>query len=178
MTHFGDSISQMGNRGRENTRFPAILAGTRFALGRGMGVLRSAGAAFAVISLGVGLAAIAPESTPNTAPPALATAPGASSTTTPPPHRPRIHSLVGEVVEVQPADQKLIVRETLHDGSPKTTTFSTTSRTVVVRGADPATLADVRANDHVTIKYREDAAKNKEAVTIRITPSAAPKPSK
>jgi hypothetical protein len=83
---------------------------------------------------------------------------------------------VGEVVEVQAADQKLVVRETLRDGSPKTTTFSMTAKTAVIRGADAATLADVHANDHVTIKYREDAAKNKEAVAIRITPSAAPKP--
>ena len=130
-----------------------------------MGVLRSAGIALAVISLGVGLAAFAPESAPNSA----------SSTAAPPPHRPRIHSLVGEVVEIQTQDQKLIVRETLRDRSPKTTTFSTTPKTTVVRGTDPATLADVHVNDHVTIKYREDPSKNKEAVTIRITPSAAPK---
>jgi hypothetical protein len=140
-----------------------------------MGALRLAGIAFAVISLGVGLAAFAPESTPDSAPRAVATAPSPSSTTTPPPHRPRTHSLVGEVVEIQAADQKLIVRETLRDGSPKTTTFSTTPKTTVVRGTDPATLADVHVNDHVTIKYREDPSKNKEAVTIRITPSAAPK---
>ena len=86
---------------------------------------------------------------------------------------------MGEVVEVQ-ADQKLVVRETLRDGSPKTTTtFSTTAKTAIIRGTDAATIADVHANDHVTIKYREDPAKNKEAVSIRITPSAAPKqPSK
>lgn len=175
MTHLGGSISQMGDPPRRNRRFRALFAGTRFARSRGVGVLRSAGTALAVVSLGAGLVAFAPESTPNAAPTSLATATGASSTTTPPPHRPRIHSLVGEVVEIQPADRKLIVRETLRDGSPKTTTFSTTPKTVVVRGADSATLADVHANDHVTIKYREDKEKHKEAVTIRITPSAAPK---
>jgi hypothetical protein len=140
-----------------------------------MGAVRLVGTVFAVISLGVVLAAFAPESTRNVAPPAVATAPGPPSTTSPPPHRPRIHSLVGEVVEIQTADQKLIVRETLRDGSPKTTTFSTNPKTGVIRGADSATLADVHVNDHVTIKYREDSSKNKEAVTIRITPSAAPK---
>jgi hypothetical protein len=137
-----------------------------------MGVLRSAAYALAVVVTGAAMAAFAPATPP--APPSAAT----SSTSPPAPRRPRIHSLVGEIVEVQAAVQKLIVRETLRDGSPKTTTFNTTLKTVVVRGADAATLADVHPNDHVTIKYREDAAKNKEAVSIRITPSAAPKPSK
>lgn len=175
MTHLVGSISQMGNWRRERSYFRAILAGTRFAQGRGVGAVRTAGTAFAIVSLGVGSAAFAPKSTPSVAPPAPGTSSGAPSTTTPPPRRPRIHSLVGEVVEVQAADQKLIVRETLRDGSPKTTTFSTTPKTVVVRGTDSATLADVHANDHVTIKYREDPQKKKEAVTIRITPSATPR---
>jgi hypothetical protein len=137
-----------------------------------MGWVRSVGAATAVIFAGIGLAAFSPEpSTPSTA--SGTVAPGSSTASAP--HRARTHSLVGEVVEIQAADQKLIVRETLRDGSPKTTTFSTTPKTVVLRAADAAGLADVHVNDHVTIKYREDASKNKEAVSIRITPAAAPK---
>lgn len=138
-----------------------------------MGVSRPAGPFLAAIVVGASAAGFAPGGAPPTS--TTASAP-ASSTASPAPRRPRIHSFVGEVVEIQ-AD-KLVVRETLRDGSPKTTTFSTTAKTAVIRGADPATLADVHANDHVTIKYREDPAKNKEAVSIRITPSAAPKPSK
>ena len=135
-----------------------------------MGALRPAGPLLAAIVVGAIAAGFAPGAAPGTSPAAPA-----SSTASPAPRRPRIHSFVGEVVEVQAAVRKLVVRETLRDGSPKTTTFSTTAKTAVVRGADAATLADVRANDHVTIKYREDSAKNKEAVAIRITPSAAPK---
>ncbi len=140
-----------------------------------MGVLRPAGPLLAAIVVGASAAGFAP----GAAPPTSTTAPApTSSTASPAPRRPRIHSFVGEVVEVQ-ADQKLVVRETLRDGSPKTTTFSTTAKTAIIRGTDAATIADVHANDHVTIKYREDPAKNKEAVSIRITPSAAPKqPSK
>ncbi|MGH9443813.1 MAG: hypothetical protein ACRD16_16230 [Thermoanaerobaculia bacterium] len=140
-----------------------------------MGVLRPLAFGLGLSAAIVGVAAFAPGTAPR---PGLAGPPAGSSTTSPPPRRPRVHSFVGEVVEVQAAQQKLIVRETLRDGSPKTTTFLTNARTVVVRGADAAGLADVHANDHVTIKYREDASKNKEAVTIRITPSAAPKPTK
>ncbi len=139
--------------------------------------VRSAGVILAVACTAAGLAAFAPEpqtpKTAGTAPPASEAS--SASSTSAPPHRVRVHSLVGEVVEIQAADQKLIVRETLRDGSPKTTTFATTPKTVVVRAADAATLADLHVNDHVTIKYREDASKNKEAVSIRITPSASPK---
>ncbi len=137
-----------------------------------MGALRPAGPLLAAIVVGAIAAGFAPGAAPRTSPAAPVSA---SSSASPAPRRPRIHSFVGEVVEVQAAVRKLVVRETLRDGSPKTTTFSTTAKTAVVRGADTATLADVRANDHVTIKYREDSAKNKEAVAIRITPSAAPK---
>ena len=132
--------------------------------------VRSLLAAAALICAGVLLGAFSPE------PPAPNTSSSTSSSA--PPRRPRTHSLVGEVVEIQAAEGKLIVRETLRDGSPKTTTFSTTPKTVVSRATDSAALSDIHVNDHVTIKYREDAAKNKEAVSVRITPSASAKPGK
>jgi hypothetical protein len=136
-----------------------------------MGRVRLLTVAAAAIFAGIGLTAFSSEP----GPPSTSTTGAQSSSTAAPPHHPRTHSLVGEVVEIQTTDQKLIVRETLRDGSPKTTTISTTPKTVVFRAADSAGLPDVHVNDHVTIKYREDAGKNKEAVSIRITPSAAPK---
>lgn len=169
MTQNGHRLSHMGDRRPEKSCFQGDEAGTRFAPTPVVGLLRASAYALAVVVAGASLAAFAPGTAP--APP-----PAASSSTAPPaPRRPRVHSFVGEIVEVRAAEQKLIVRETLRDGSPKTTTFATTPKTAVVRGSDAATLADIHANDHVTIKYREDSARNKEAVSIRITPSAAPK---
>lgn len=141
-----------------------------------MGVLRPAGVLLAATVVGASLAGFAGETSPTR--PSSASAPANPGSTSAAPRKPRIHSFVGEVVEVRAAEQTLVVRETLRDGSPKTTTFATNARTSVVRGMDAATLSDVHANDHVTIKYREDGARNKEAVSIRITPSAAPKPTK
>ena len=169
MTQNGERLSQMGDRRPGNSRFQAHGPGTPFASAPVVGFLRPTVYAIAVVVAGASLAAFAPGTAP--ASPAAA----GSSTASPAPRRPRVHSLVGEIVQVRPAEQKLIVRETLRDGSPKTTTFTTTPKTTVVRGADAATLADIRANDHVTIKYREDSARNKEAVSIRVTPSAAPR---
>ena len=165
MTQNGDRLSQMGDWRPEKSCFQGDEAGTRFAATPVVGLLRASAYALSVVVAGASLAAFAPGTAPAPTP----------STATPAPRRPRVHSFVGEIVEVRAAEQKLIVRETLRDGSPKTTTFATTPKTAVVRGADAATLADIHANDHVTIKYREDSARNKEAVSIRITPSAAPK---
>ena len=88
--------------------------------------------------------------------------------------RPRVHFFVGEVAAVMPADQKFSVRETLRDGSPKVTLFTAVAETVVSRGKDRAVLADLRVNDHVTIKYTENAGERR-ALSIRITPSVKSK---
>jgi hypothetical protein len=93
-----------------------------------------------------------------------------------PSRRTRAHSFVGEVVEILPSEKKLTARETLRDGSPKTTLFVLTPQTSVLRGKDLCSVSDIRVNDHVTIKYSEDAAGVHKALTIRVTPSAAPKP--
>jgi hypothetical protein len=139
--------------------------------------VRFAGIAIMAVAAGATLAATIAATSPSSTPsaPSSGSSTSAATPSLAAPRRPKVHSFVGEVVEYQPVEQKLIVRETLRNGSPKTTTFRTTPKTQVIRGADAAGLADVRPADHVTIKYREDAEKNKEAVTIRITPSAKAK---
>ncbi|HET7452316.1 MAG TPA: hypothetical protein VFL12_06215 [Thermoanaerobaculia bacterium] len=107
----------------------------------------------------------APPTTAGTAP-----APGASA-----PRRPHTHFFVGEVVEIVAPEQRFSVRETLRDGSPKVTFFTADPATTVFRGKEPAAFADLRANDHVTIKYTE-TDKARRTLSIRITPSKPPKP--
>lgn len=109
---------------------------------------------------------------------APAPAPSPPSSTSPPPpaapRRPRAHFFVGEVVEIVAAESRFSVRETLRDGSPKVTFFTAGPETAVFRGKDPATFADLRVNDHVTIKYADvDGAR--KTLSIRITPSAKAK---
>lgn len=90
--------------------------------------------------------------------------------------RARPRGYVGEVVSVTPADGTFTARETLHDGSPKTTTFRTTAQTRFTCGKEPCTLADVKVNDHVTVKYADAAKGEHKALTVRVTPAARPKP--
>ena len=111
-----------------------------------------------------------------TSPPASATDAPAARSESAPPRRPKIHSFVGEVVEILAAEKKLTARETLRDGSPKTTTFALTNDTTVSRGKDSCTFSDIRVNDHVTIKYSDEPGGARRALTVRVTPSAAPKP--
>jgi hypothetical protein len=109
---------------------------------------------------------------------APAPAPPPSTSSAPPPaaRRARAHFFVGEVVEIVPAEKRFSVRETLRDGSPKVTFFTAGPETTVFRGKDPAAFADLRVNDHVTIKYA-DANGDRKTLSIRITPSkAAAKP--
>ena len=99
-----------------------------------------------------------------------------SSSATPAPHRsPKAHFFVGEVVEIFASENRFSVRETLRDGSPKVTFFTADPDTTVFRGKEPAVFADLRVNDHVTIKYTEISGMRK-TVSIRIIPSAKPKP--
>ena len=112
------------------------------------------------------------------APAAPSTSPSTSSSPSPPvspsAKRPRAHFFVGEVVEIVAGQMRFSVRETLRDGASKVTFFTATADTAVLRGKDRATFADLRANDHVTIKYAEGTGE-KQAISIRITPSAKPK---
>lgn len=117
------------------------------------------------------LALAAPSPAP---PPATTSSSTTSSSTSVPPHRPRAHFFVGEVVEIFGGENRFSVRETLRDGSPKVTFFTADPDTTVSRGKEPAVFADLRVNDHVTIKYTETSGARK-TVSIRITP-AKPKP--
>ncbi len=92
--------------------------------------------------------------------------------------RGRPRGYVGEVVSVSPGTASFTARETLHDGSPKTTTFRTTPQTRFTCGKAPGALADVKPNDHVTIKYADAARGERRALTVRVTPAAKPKPAK
>jgi len=127
---------------------------------------RSVSVFLALPAMTVGLLAVA---APSPAPPPAATS---SSTSSPgaPPHHPRAHFFVGEVVEIVTAEQRFSVRETLRDGSPKVTFFTAEADTTVFRGKDSAAFADLRVNDHVTIKYTENSGARK-TVSIRITPA-------
>ena len=101
--------------------------------------------------------------------------PASTSTSSPETRRARPRGFVGEVVAVSPAESSFTARETLNDGSPKTTTFRTTPQTRLTCGKDPCALADVRVNDHVTVKYADTAAGERRALTVRVTPAAKPK---
>ena len=131
-----------------------------------IGRTRIAGAA----ALSAGFIAYAAAQTSSTKSPA----PPPASSTAPAPKRPRAHFFVGEVVEIVAGQTRFSVRETLRDGPPKVTFFTATPETTVLRGKEKATFGDLRVNDHVTIKYGEGAGE-KEAISIRITPSAKPK---
>jgi hypothetical protein len=114
----------------------------------------------------------APATTPTT--PTTASTTRSSSTASPATQRPRGRAFVGEVVEISAGEGKIVARETLRAGSPKTTAFLVTPQTQIVRGKDKATFADVRGTDHVTIKYLDGPAGEKRALSIRITPAAPP----
>lgn len=92
--------------------------------------------------------------------------------------RPRPRGFVGEVVSVSPAESRFTARETLNDGSPKTTQFQTTPQTRIVCGKESCSLADVKVNDHVTVKYADTPSGQRKALTVRITPAAKPKTAK
>jgi hypothetical protein len=92
------------------------------------------------------------------------------------PERPRPHAFVGEVSAVYPAMSKLVVRENLRAGATKGTTFLVNSHTRIVRGKKPAELSEIRANDHVTIKYVTEAGGLRRALTIRVVPVASSEP--
>lgn len=125
----------------------------------------------AALSLGflASAGAQAPPSSPAAPLPSSSSAPGV-----PAPKKPRVHFFVGEVVEIVAGQTRFSVRETLRDGAPKVTFFTATPETTVSRGKERAAFADLRVNDHVTIKYGEGAGE-KQAISIRITPSARPK---
>ena len=127
----------------------------------------------AAAALSAGFMAYAAAQTSTTKSPAPPPPPPGSSTA-PAPKRPRVHFFVGEVVEIVAGQTRFSVRETLRDGAPKVTFFTATPETAVLRGKEKATFADLRVNDHVTIKYGEGTGE-KEAISIRITPSAKPK---
>jgi|PersoiStandDraft_1058852.scaffolds.fasta_scaffold05874_2 hypothetical protein len=130
-----------------------------------------------LVALLLGLTDVAP-STPS-GPATASSTPRSSSTASPAPHRPRGRAFVGEVVEISAGEGKIVARETLRAGSPKTTVFLVTPQTQILRGKDKATIADVRGTDHVTIKYLDGPAAEKRALSIRITPAVpAPIPSK
>jgi hypothetical protein len=100
---------------------------------------------------------------------------GVPKSGSPEPHRTRPRGFVGEVVAVSAAESSFTARETLNDGSPKTTTFRTTPQTRITCGKDPCALSDVKANDHVTVKYADAASGERRALTVRVTPAAKPK---
>jgi hypothetical protein len=129
---------------------------------------RIAGAA--AISAGCLAYAAAQTATTTPAPPSTA----ASASSAPAPKKPRFHFFVGEVVEVVAGQTRFSVRETLRDGAPKVTFFTATPETTVFRGKERGTFSDLHVNDHVTIKYGEGKGE-KQAISIRITPSAKPK---
>jgi hypothetical protein len=111
-------------------------------------------------------------------PPPVPTAAGGTASASgaaPAPRRSREHFFVGEVVEIVAPERRFSVRETLRDGSPKVTFFTVDPATSVLRGKEAAAFADLRVNDHVTIKYTE-TDKTRRTVSIRITPSKPPKP--
>lgn len=115
-------------------------------------------------AIAAGVLALAPAPSPPPPGTAAPAAPPASS------RRPRAHFFIGEVVEIVAAENRFSVRETLRDGSPKVTFFTAGPETSISRGKDPATFADLRVNDHVTIKYA-DADGVRKTLSIRITPS-------
>jgi hypothetical protein len=139
-------------------------------------IARVAGAAaFFAGLLAFGAAQTAPARPTGSSPAASPSTPSSSSASASTSvKRPRAHFFVGEVVEVLAGQTRFSVRETLRDGAPKVTFFTATAETAVLRGKDRATLADLRVNDHVTIKYAEGTGE-KQAISIRITPSAKSK---
>jgi len=138
---------------------------------RTMSVFRRGGLALPLLpAAAAGLLALAAAPAPPPRPVTASPPPVAA----PAPKRPRAHFFVGEVVEIVAAENRFSVRETLRDGSPKVTFFTADAGTTIFRGKDPATFADLRVNDHVTIKYA-DAGGARKTLSIRITPSAKAK---
>jgi len=139
-------------------------------------IARVAGAAaFFAGLLAFGAAQTAPAPPTGSSPAVPPPAPSSSSSSPATPgKKPRAHFFVGEVVEIVSGQMRFSVRETLRDGASKVTFFTATAETAVLRGKDRATLADLRVNDHVTIKYAEGTGE-KQAISIRITPSAKSK---
>jgi hypothetical protein len=128
---------------------------------------------FGAAALSAGVIAYAAAQT-STTKSSAAPGPSGASSSAPAPKHPRSHFFVGEVAEIVAGQTRFSVRETLRDGAPKVTFFTATPETTVLRGKERGTFADLRVNDHVTIKYGEGTGE-KQAIAIRITPSAKPK---
>jgi hypothetical protein len=103
-------------------------------------------------------------------------APGVGSNNRPtaaPAARRRIRAFVGEVLTVEPKALRFSARESLKDGSLKSTTFDVDAWTKFSRANGVASFADLHPNDHVIVKYHEDhATRRKKAVSVTIVPPA------
>jgi hypothetical protein len=106
-------------------------------------------------------------------PPPASGASSSNRTTASPAARRRIRAFVGEVLTVEPKALRFSARESLKDGSLKSTTFDVDTRTKFSRANSVASFADLHPNDHVIVKYNEDhATRRKKAVSVTIVPPA------
>jgi hypothetical protein len=103
---------------------------------------------------------------PRQAPPPAPSSNAASS-------RPHVRAFVGEVLAVEPKAFRFSARESLKDGSLKSTTFEVSRETKFRRASSAAGFADLHPNDHVIVKYVDDrATRRKRAVSVTIVPPA------
>ena len=92
---------------------------------------------------------------------------------------PKAHSVSGEVVSVDAANNSFVIRETLKDKSNKEITIVCEAGTKIMMASKAATLSELAAGDHVTVSYTASTDGKNMAKSVNIAkPHNAQAPSK
>ena len=93
--------------------------------------------------------------------------------------KPHSHSVSGEVVSVDAANNSFVIRETLKDKSNKEITIVCEAGTKIMMASKTATLSELAAGDHVTVSYSSSTDGKNMAKSVNIAkPHNAQAPSK
>ena len=84
------------------------------------------------------------------------------------------HSMLGEVVSVDPAGHTFTIKETVKGGEAKEVTFTFDETGKVMVAGKPGKLEDLKTGDSVTVRYTEKDG-NKIAQDLHVAKPAAAK---
>jgi hypothetical protein len=91
----------------------------------------------------------------------------------------KTHSVSGEVVSVDAANNSFVIRETLKDKSNKEITIVCEPGTKIMMASKTATLSELAAGDHVTVSYSSSTDGKNMAKSVNIAkPHNAQTPNK
>lgn len=110
-----------------------------------------------------------------------AASPQAPVASAPPPAAAAARTIVGSVVSVDAAAGAVVVRESVRteksgaQPAAETVSVRVDAATQILRGKRTATLSDLRAGDHVVVRYT-GTAKEGRALSVRVADAAPPAP--